>query len=210
MSIDTLIVVCTALPAALMGVMGFVVTTRPPSKKSKIWYEIMFAVLAAVSVGFVIWGGLRNNVASSKLEGEITGIQNQMKRIAGSQGLSNGHSAKELADAIIGRFGELQNKVNDAEARIAVVQHPPQDRSKIYQDGSAVATVQSGRISTDHRTVFFDLLSDAQNMNFDKPFSFRSMLLTCERVEMNAMIEGSSHGPLMSTRHDVSCAVISD
>jgi hypothetical protein len=169
MSIDTLIVVGTAFPAALMGLMGYVLTTRPPSQKTKWRYEATFAVLAVASVGFVIWGGVRNNNAASKLEGNISGLRNQIERIAESQGLPEGQSAKDLANAIIARFSELQSRIDDAESKIAVVQHPPQDSMKIYQNGTAVASVQKGRISGDGKSVFFDRLSDTQKRNSTTP-----------------------------------------
>ncbi len=79
---DIGISVALALIAALMGYLGIRLTLHPQQHpRTARMYEIVFGVLAALSVALIVWQGVRNNKAQDQFQGDIRNAKTQIDRV---------------------------------------------------------------------------------------------------------------------------------
>jgi hypothetical protein len=51
--------------------LALIVTTRPPSERRRVYYEVAFGVLGTIGVVAVIWGGIRTAVTNNHVEAGV-------------------------------------------------------------------------------------------------------------------------------------------
>jgi hypothetical protein len=73
--LDYVLIVIAGMAMFAQAVLGLLVTTRPPSERRRIWYEIAFIAIGFAGVGAVVWGGVRTDETSNYLRYGVTHIE---------------------------------------------------------------------------------------------------------------------------------------
>jgi hypothetical protein len=76
--LDYILIVISGLTVFAQAMLGLLVTTRPPSEKRRIYYEVAFGVLGIIGCAAIIWGGIRANQSSNALNINIVGIKTSL------------------------------------------------------------------------------------------------------------------------------------
>ena len=80
MTLDYALAVVSGVCLFTTSFLALLVTTRPPSKNWRIYYEAAFGFIGVVGVGAVIWGGIRTAINGDKVEYYVDRIDTAASR----------------------------------------------------------------------------------------------------------------------------------
>jgi hypothetical protein len=137
-----------------------------------------FVAVGAVSVFCIISAGIINAVSQNKLENTLATVVSKIQNLAEVADVQKDTSTDRILSAAASKLQEQNKELEDARLRIAALERPHLDPSKLYQNKIPVADV--GTISSQSGSAInFDKITTIGQMDINQTFEFRDWRLRC-------------------------------
>jgi hypothetical protein len=132
-------------------------------------------LFAAVNLSLLAW------YTAAKQASDSADLTASIQKIAGTANINPNQSAQALADEIIKRLEPLKEGLDSTKKEVDRLVNPPRVPDGIYQNNRLVGTAINPVIDSNNKTVSFQVLSGATNMDIASRFEFRDLILMLEQ-----------------------------